>query len=67
MSRINIKWGWWSPFLAAWILKTITLKIGGSKLYEEVGVPVAAGFVVGYMIALIFGGAIGVLRFFIPY
>jgi hypothetical protein len=67
MSRINIKWGWWGPFLVAWILKTITLKIGGSKLYEEVGVPVATGFVVGYMIALIFGGAMGILRFFIPY
>ncbi|MEM2373773.1 MAG: OPT/YSL family transporter [Thermoproteota archaeon] len=67
MSRINIKWGWWGPFLVAWILKTITLRIGGSKLYEEVGLPISAGFVVGYMIALILGGMMGLLRFFIPY
>lgn len=67
MGRLNIKWGFWGPFLVAWILKVITLRVGGSKTYENFGVPIAAGFVIGYIIALIFGGALGVLRFFIPY
>jgi len=67
MSRLNIKWGFWGPFLVAWILKTITLRIGGSKLYDRLGVPIAAGFIVGYVIALIFGGTLAVLRFFMPY
>jgi hypothetical protein len=67
MSRLNIKWGFWGPFLVAWILKTITLRVGGSKLYDRLGVPIAAGFIVGYVIVLIFGGALGVLRFFIPF
>lgn len=31
----------------AWVLKLITLKVFGAKAYEEVGVPVAIGFMVG--------------------
>jgi hypothetical protein len=67
MSRMSVKWGWWGPFLVAWILKVITLRIGGSKLYERIGVPIVVGFVVGYIVALVFGGAMGVIRFFVPY
>ena len=67
MSRLNIKMGLWAPFLVAWVLKAITLRVGGSKLYEKVGVSIAAGFVTGYMVALILGGTFGFLRFFIPY
>jgi len=67
MSRLSVKWGFWGPFLVAWVLKSITLRIGGSKLYERLGVPIVVGFVVGYMIAIIFGGTMGVLRFFVPY
>lgn len=66
-SYISVLWGYWGPFLIAWVLKTITLRVGGSKLYENLGVPIAGGFVTGYMVALIFGGSIGVLRFFIPF
>jgi hypothetical protein len=66
-SALSVLYGYWGSFLIAWILKTITLRVGGSKIYENVGVPIAGGFVVGYMIAVIFGGTMGVLRFFVPY
>ena len=39
MSRLSIKWGFWGPFLIAWVLKVITLRVGGSKLFERLGVP----------------------------
>jgi hypothetical protein len=67
MSRLSIKWGYWGPFLVAWVLKFITLRVGGSKLYERIGVPISGGFVTGYVLALLFGGTMGVIRFFIPY
>lgn len=60
-------WGIWFPFLIAWILKYLTLKIGGSRAYEEYGMPLMAGFIAGYMIAVLVGGLAGIIRFFIPY
>ncbi|MGQ9515423.1 MAG: hypothetical protein ACUVTL_10335 [Thermoproteota archaeon] len=53
--------------LAAWIMKTITLRVGGSKLYEQKGIPVAIGFVIGVVIVSILGGSFLVLRFFFPF
>ncbi|MEM2960407.1 MAG: DUF6785 family protein, partial [Candidatus Bathyarchaeia archaeon] len=32
----------------AWVLKFITLKIGGTKLYSEKGVPIVTGFILGF-------------------
>jgi hypothetical protein len=66
-SFISVLWGYWGSFLIAWALKIITLRLGGSKLYENLGVPIAGGFITGYMIAVILGGTIGVLRFFVPF
>jgi len=66
-SYMSVLWGYWGPFLIAWVLKILTLRIGGSKLYESTGVPIAGGFLTGNMIAVIFGGAMGVLMFFFPY
>ena len=45
----------------------LTQELGGSKLYENLSVPIAGGFVVGYMIALVLGGAVGLIRFFFPF
>jgi hypothetical protein len=59
--------GFWSAFLVAWIIKTITLRVGGSKLYETMGIPTAAGIVAGSMIAVLIGGIIGVWKFFFPF
>jgi hypothetical protein len=63
----GIFFGFWTAALGAWIMKTITLKIGGSKLYENLGIPVACGFIAGYMIAVLFGTVIADIRFFIPF
>ncbi|MEM2240553.1 MAG: DUF6785 family protein [Candidatus Bathyarchaeia archaeon] len=66
-SFISVLWGAWFPFLIAWILKTLTLRMGGSKAYESYGVPTAAGFTCGYMLAVLVLGALSIIRFFIPY
>jgi len=42
-------------FLAARILKGLTLRIGGSKAYEEYGVPIMAGFIVGFVLVALIG------------
>jgi hypothetical protein len=52
---------------AAWALKLIVLKIGGSKLYEEVGVPTAVGFITGVVLMGFIGGLILIVRFFVPF
>jgi hypothetical protein len=57
----------WSVFLAAWIVKTIVIKVGGSKLYEEWIVPVVGGFAVGIALVTLVGCIIGTVRFFIPF
>jgi hypothetical protein len=49
-----IAWDWvnsicgiWLPALVAYIVKSIVLKIGGSKLYDEQVVPFVGGFISG--------------------
>jgi hypothetical protein len=59
--------GLWTTLLAAYVLKLLTLKIGGSKSYEEVGIPVASGFIIGYLIMAFLGGLIFLARFFVPF
>jgi len=54
-------------FFFGWLLKWLTLRIGGSKLYENYGIPFATGFIVGYMAVNLFGGLIGVCKFFFPF
>ena len=66
-SFLSVLWGYWLPFLIAWILKTVTLRVGGSKLYENAGVPIAAGFVAGCVIAILFGSALGAVSFSHPF
>jgi hypothetical protein len=59
--------GLWLPFLIAWIAKTITLRVGGSRAYENYGVPIATGFLTGTTLSILIGGGIGVYRFFFPF
>ena len=59
--------GIWTMALVAWIAKTITLRVGGSKLYERSGIPVAIGFIIGLVIITIIGGALLDFRFFVPF
>jgi len=51
----------------AWVAKVLILKIGGSKAYEEYGLPLVSGFAVGYVIALILGGSLSIIRLFFPF
>jgi hypothetical protein len=67
ISKAVIPWGIWSSALIAWVVKTITLKVGGSKAYESWGVPVAAGFIAGYMLVLIPGTIIAHIKFWYPF
>ena len=59
--------GLWSMFVVAWIAKLLTLRIGGSKAYEEYGVPAVIGFIVGFVIIGLIGGIVLLIRFFIPF
>jgi hypothetical protein len=59
--------GSWTNFLVAWIAKWLTLKIGGSKAYEEYGIPVAAGILAGFVLAAIMGVIAGLIRWFVPF
>ncbi|MBS7612964.1 hypothetical protein KEJ48_01765 [Candidatus Bathyarchaeota archaeon] len=57
----------WNAFLEAWIAKFITLRIGGSKAYEEYGVPFACGGIAGYALSNLIAYLVGTVRFFIPF
>jgi len=48
----------WFPFLIAWAFKTITLRMGGSKTYEQYGVPTAVGFTLGCLAITVLTGII---------
>jgi len=67
MSYMSLLWGIWFPFLIAWILKSLTLRFGGTKAFENLGVPLAAGFIAGYMLVVLFGGLTGIAKFFFPF
>jgi hypothetical protein len=45
----------------------MVIMVGGSKLYEEFGVPIAGGYIAGHMLALIPGIILYRVRFFIPF
>jgi len=59
--------GIWTMVVIAWVLKTATLRIGGSKVYERLGLPIAMGFLLGYALAILSGGVISAIRFFVPF
>lgn len=59
--------GIWTMVLVAWVAKLLTVRIGGSKLYEEKGIPLVAGFLSGFILITFLGGLILVIRFFIPF
>jgi len=59
--------GLWIPFFVAWVLKMITSRVGGAKLLENMGLPISSGAVTGCMIGILIGGAMLIIRFFVPY
>jgi len=38
---------WWLPLMIAWVIKYITVQVGGTKLYETMLLPAAVGFLIG--------------------
>jgi hypothetical protein len=67
LSIACFEWGFWSYAVIAWILKMMTLRVGGSRLYEEFGAPLAGGYIAGYMLTLIPGIILYRIRFFTPF
>jgi len=66
-SYVDVAFGMWFPFLMAWVLKTVTMRIGGSKSYEKYGVPIAVGFTLGCLAIMLLTGAIRIYKFFYPF
>ncbi|MBS7613777.1 hypothetical protein KEJ48_05995, partial [Candidatus Bathyarchaeota archaeon] len=60
-------YGVWSACLAAWAVKSIVLKVGGSRLYMEYGIPAISGLTSGYVLSALLGVVLGVTKFFIPF
>jgi len=60
-------WGSWNAFVFAWVAKYLTLKVGGSKLYENYGIPIVSGFLAGLALVNVLAHPIGVVRFFYPF
>lgn len=65
-------WSWtvslhgiWFPFLVAWVIKYLVLKVGGSKLYEQRVVPFVGGFMLGDVLEIFIAAltAYGLVRF----
>jgi hypothetical protein len=50
-------------WLIAYIIKYVTLKVGGTKLYEEKGVPIAIGIIITWATILFLSGIITLIRF----
>jgi hypothetical protein len=57
----------WNAFLGAWIVKTIVLRVGGSRLYENYGVPVVGGILTGVVTTIFVGSIALAVKFFIPF
>jgi len=57
---------WWYNTVIAYVLKYLTLKIGGSKAYENYGVPLAVGYTVGYGLGLVVIGGLAFFTIAIP-
>ena len=60
-------YGVWSAFFVAWLVKTIVLRVGGSRVYERYGIPVVGGFLGGVVISIFVGSLLLLIRFFIPF
>jgi hypothetical protein len=62
---VKIGLGW--VFIIAYILKYITLKVGGSKAYTETGAPIAVGFAIGIALTALLGMILAVVSFVRPF
>jgi len=58
--------GYILPAFIGWLVKRLVYRVGGTKLDENVGMPFAIGFVVGYLMCQIVGGIIVTVQYFLP-
>lgn len=58
--------GWILPALVAWIVKTLVLRTGGTKLNDRAAMPIAVGVIVGYWFLMFLGSFVSMLQFFMP-
>jgi hypothetical protein len=63
----TIWFGSWDAFLVAWIAKYFTLRLGGSKAFEQYGLPVAGGLVTGITLGSFLAYFVGMVKFFVPF
>jgi len=63
----TIWFGSWDAFFVAWVAKTLTLRIGGSKTYEQYGVPIAGGMVAGVTLGSFIAYIVGMYKFLVPF
>ena len=54
------------PALFGWVVKTLVVRTGGTRLNDRVATPIAVGVLVGYWVLLFFGAFLGLVRFFMP-
>jgi hypothetical protein len=66
-SWVGVLMGYWSSFAVAWVVKFTTLRVGGSKAYEDYGIPIAVGGLAGCLLGMFIYGAISSLKFFFPF
>ena len=53
----------WFTGLLAFVAKYVVLRIGGTKLYEEKGIPIALGLIIGHALCyIVYGLTLAVMR-----
>ena len=57
---------WLFPALVGWIVKTLVVRPGGTRLNDRVVMPAAIGVLVGYWVLMFLGAILGMIRFFMP-
>ena len=64
---LDVGFAFTTACIPAWILKVLTFRIGGTKLYNEVGLPLAVGFICGTtLIHPLLSMPFYTLRYFFP-
>ncbi|MEM2886420.1 MAG: DUF6784 domain-containing protein, partial [Thermoproteota archaeon] len=59
--------GVWVCFLVGWVCKYLTLRVGGSRAYENYGVPFIGGTMVGLIATILVASVVAGIRYFVPF
>jgi len=66
ITNVTIWYGLGFAAFMGWLGRYITMKIGGSRLYEQRGLPFATGVIAGEVIMYLIGMLLSYYRFFVP-